>query len=90
VTVDVGAWLAEQLGLPAAQIEVVGHPLPVFRGDQIVTYTQGGQFVARVILGVPKAQGWLPFHQRRPRSLRATWPGGSASLLISADEDVVW
>jgi hypothetical protein len=90
VSHDVGAWLAEQLGLPAGEIEVVGHPLSRFGGDQIVTYTHGGQFVARVILAAPSAQGWLPFHQRRPRSLRATWPGGSASLLISWDEDVIW
>ena len=87
---DVGAWLADQLHVPAAELEVVGRPIAGFEGDQVVTYTRAGTFAARVILGAPARRPLLPQGQHRFRTLRAHWFGGSASVLVSSDEDLGW
>jgi len=64
--------------------------MPSFEGDQVVTYTRAGAFAARVILGAPTSRPLLPLSQLRSRTLRADWCGGSASVLVSSDEDLVW
>jgi len=90
VSFDIGAWVADQLHVAAAELEVVGHPLPGFEGDQVVTYSRAGAFAARVLLGAPTSRPLLPPSQHRFRTLRADWFGGSASVLVSSDEELVW